>query len=570
MAGRASVLNDMLVVTTTYDPQGLKAIKRAGGKWVPALRGWQLPLTTKSLDVLNRIGIYISEEVYEALEGSWENPIPTDAIPARAGVAKVLINSNICMKNPGPDLVQEVQREMTIKNPAYENALKHYCSVANIPEYLQLYEYNPEEDTLTVPRGYAKKFLYILRAKGVRCSFIDRRVKLPEVDFHSKTQLRSYQKRAVQAVLKSTQGILEAPAGSGKTIMGLEIVARVKQPTLWLTHTKDLAMQTINRAVTALGIPAKEIGLIGAGQEKIGHRLTVAILQKLNNSDIDSIADKFGLVIIDEVHHTPAATWSAVINRLPAYYRYGVTATPERADGLRTVMEHIIGPILYTVTREQVRMEGGLVTPELRVIETPFSSPTWEKYLVEQEKANQKGWLAPPVPYAQVLAELLESPERNNFIADILSRECPGHSSLVLSERISHCEVLAALLHKKKPDIKTAVVHGKLSKKKREEIIQQMSEGDLDVLFAVDIAKEGLDIPRLDRLFLVAGGRNPAEIEQKVGRIQRVFPGKKDAVVFDFVDSKIGVLLAQFNARRRVYGKLNIKEREKSDAMACR
>jgi superfamily II DNA or RNA helicase len=86
-----------------------------------------------------------------------------------------------------------------------------------------------------------------------------------------------------------------------------------------------------------------------------------------------------------------------------------------------------------------------------------------------------------------------------------------------------------------------------------------MVSGELDVLFAVDIAKEGLDIPRLDRLFLVAGGRNEAELEQKVGRIQRACPGKLDAVVFDIVDERIGVLRAQYYARRKVYKSLGLR-----------
>lgn len=557
MAGKAFIYNGMLIVTATYDPQGVKAIRRAGGKWIPALRGWELPLTEKSLHVLERIGIDVSE-VRAALGEQPPAPIDETAIPERGYITKVVIDSCIHVENPGPKLVREVEKEMTIKNPAYENAVKNLYSVLNIPEYLQLFEYDRETDTLTVPRGCAKRFLKKLRSMKFRCSFVDRRVKLPEVEFESRIRLRPYQERAVQTVLRSTQGVLHAPAGSGKTMMGLEIVARVRQPALWLTHTHDLAMQAIERAVAALGIPRDEIGLIGAGKEKIGPRLTVAILQKLSNCNIAAVADRFGLVIIDEVHHSPAATWSAVINSLPAYYRYGVTATPDRADGLKVVMEHIIGPVLYTVTRDQVRAEGGLVTPELRVIETPFTSPAWEKYLADREKAEQRGWLPPPVPYAEILSELLDSPERNAFIVEVLSRECPGHYSLVLSERVSHCEELAALLARKCPGIKIAVVHGRLPKRKRDEIISQMREGKLDVLFAVDIAKEGLDIPRLDRLFLVAGGKNPAEVEQKVGRVQRPFPGKDGAVVFDFVDSQIGMLQAQFYSRAKVYRRLGM------------
>lgn len=90
-------------------------------------------------------------------------------------------------------------------------------------------------------------------------------------------------------------------------------------------------------------------------------------------------------------------------------------------------------------------------------------------------------------------------------------------------------------------------------------ILEAMNSGDMDVLFAVDIAKEGLDIPRLDRLFLVAGGRNAGEVEQKIGRVQRPFPGKSGAVVYDLVDEKIGVFKAQHWARRKVYKSLGLR-----------
>jgi len=139
-----------------------------------------------------------------------------------------------------------------------------------------------------------------------------------------------------------------------------------------------------------------------------------------------------------------------------------------------------------------------------------------------------------------------------------LARECLGHSSLVLSERVEHCEWLKNEIYEYGPGVRAAVIHGKLNKTKRREVLAAMESGELDILFAVDIAKEGLDIPRLDRLFLVGGGRNEAEVEQKVGRIQRPFAGKEDAVVFDFVDEKIGVFQNQFWARRRVYRKLGI------------
>ena len=175
----------------------------------------------------------------------------------------------------------------------------------------------------------------------------------------------------------------------------------------------------------------------------------------------------------------------------------------------------------------------------------------------------------PLAPYADILREIIESHPRNELILDTLKKECPSHCSLVLSKRVEHCRYLANMLADATPSLKASVIHGKMSKNQRDEIIEKMKSGKLDVLFAVNIAKEGLDIPRLDRLFLVCSGRNEAEVEQMVGRIQRAYSGKDDAVVFDFVDDKISMFYAQHLARRRVYKKLGmIPGKSKKEAIS--
>jgi superfamily II DNA or RNA helicase len=313
--------------------------------------------------------------------------------------------------------------------------------------------------------------------------------------------------------------------------------------------------------------------MLGAGYESIGRRLTVGIIQKLVRMDLSEIADRFGCVVIDEIHHvSSAATWKEIVNQLPAKFRYGVTATLKREDGLEAVAHAIIGPTLHIIEREQVKAEGGVVTPSLKVIRTGIESEAWKKHekLVERikelnkERDPDKQIKIPFVPFGPVLSEVLNSVQRNDLIIDTLKRECMGHCSLVLSERVAHCEDLSAKLYQECPALTTAVIHGKLGKKARESILAAMNAGELDVLFAVDIAKEGLDIPRLDRLFLVAGGRNEAETEQKVGRIQRSFPSKRDAVIFDFVDEKIPVLQNQYYVRNRVYKRLGVVVRREA------
>lgn len=94
-------------------------------------------------------------------------------------------------------------------------------------------------------------------------------------------QLRDYQEFAVEAAIEKGGGIIVSPAGSGKTVMGLEIIARLGQPALWVTHTKELLYQTIDRAVEFLQVPKDEIGIMGDSKRIIGDRLTVGLVQTL-------------------------------------------------------------------------------------------------------------------------------------------------------------------------------------------------------------------------------------------------------------------------------------------------
>ncbi len=402
---------------------------------------------------------------------------------------------------------------------------------------------------------------------------------LPEVKILSEAASDDYEFLSVEEITTGLGRVIDLCVPSTKTFvgngvvchntsMGLEILARIGQPALWLTHTRDLMDQARDRAAEFLSMPRGEIGMIGAGQDKAGPRLTVALVQALaQRGSLGALTERFGAVLIDEVHHAPARTWQFVVGQFPARYRFGVTGSLKRADGLEVIAHLVLGPTVAEITRDQVRVSGGTITPRLVVIRTEAVSQAWEEFQRRHEawaalKANQAvGGFIPREPrmdYHAVLDEILADPERNRLIVETVLQHAAGHCSLVLSERVAHCEALAAMLRVRAPVIRAAVIHGGLGKTERRQIIGAARSGELDVLCAVDIAKEGLDIPRLDRLHRVAGGRDPVEVKQTVGRIQRVCPGKADAVVFDYVDFGIGVLRAQHYARRKVYKELGM------------
>ena len=138
----------------------------------------------------------------------------------------------------------------------------------------------------------------------------------------------------IDNVSKKDLGIIVAPPGSGKTIMGLYIISEKKQPALIIMHRRQIAEQWMERIETFLGIPQREIGKIGQGKTKIGKHVTVAMIQSLSKElekpDSTYLLNAFGTIIVDECHHIPADIFKNTIAKLQTFYLYGLTATPFR------------------------------------------------------------------------------------------------------------------------------------------------------------------------------------------------------------------------------------------------
>ena len=257
----------------------------------------------------------------------------------------------------------------------------------------------------------------------------------------------------------------------------------------------------------------------------------------------EDFLNSFGCVILDESHHAPASTFERLINLFPARYRYGLTATPERRDGLTFMLNGVFGPILHEVERDELFSEGQIIKPVIRAIRT-------------------NSYMADCPDYRSLLDCVTNDADRNQLILKHLIRESEtGHSCLVLSERISHIKAFSSVFSTLCSDIRSEILTGKVSKSARKAILGDADEGKVKVLFATKLADEGLDIPRLDRLFLTCPVRSANKVIQQVGRIMRKFSGKTDAVVYDFVDRNIGLARSQWLTRKReAYSDFEIEE----------
>ncbi len=444
---------------------------------------------------------------------------------------QIRLTNEIVVDKLPPEIADKVHKKLTIENPLFKSAAKFGRSTRGMQRWLKLYHI--EGTTHYLPRGFLDDFLDLCKAYQVE-------IKDETISFEKTTlpdlPLWDYQVEAVNAMLQHKQGLLVAPPGAGKTVVALSIYAKLGQPCIWLTHTRGLARQVANRLKSFTG---QEAGMIGEGKEDIKH-FTIGLIPTLIRRDLSKYSNLFGLVLADECHHLPSRTWAQVVDIFKGSYRYGVTATPYREDGLEAMMFHAMGPIRYTLDKEFLRSKGKLMTPKILRRKTDFWFP-YDPYVKNRN-------------YIALEEALPLNEERNNLIiSDVFSEAFQeGNTCIVLVERIEHGIVLHEKLSKLLEDV--AVVHSKMKAKQADATIDSFSDGKLRVLIATyKMLAEGFDYQPTNRLFLTAPIKARSLIEQGIGRIERVIKGKKDALVYDYMDEKINVLRNQAQMRKEIY-----------------
>ena len=438
-------------------------------------------------------------------------------------------------RNLEPGTVENIRLRFSYDNPKYLENRRLGFSNYSTNQTIDLYQEN--ETCITFPRGLIGDIF-----KVVPNLSLDDKTTVNPVDFpEPKIKLRPYQKKTVAAMVGRNQGVLDAVVASGKTVMMCEIMARLGQKTLVLCHTRDLKSQWQDRIKTFLGI---EAGLIDDQNFDYGGLVTIAMVQSLNSKKLkDDFKDSFSCVILDEAHHCSAFSIERLINQFPAKHRYGCTGTVARRDGLSFVLYAVMGPVIHRVTRDDVLSAGQIMQPKIKAVFT-------DCYLPECDD------------YRTLIDAVTSDADRNQLILKHLIREAnDGHSCLVLSERISHIKALSLIFSTLCPAVRSEVLTGKVPTAERKKTLQDAEEGLVKVIFATKLADEGLDVPRLDRLFLTCPVRSANKVTQQVGRIMRTLKGKLDAVVYDFVDKNIGLAWSQWLSRKReAYKDFEIEE----------
>ena len=451
---------------------------------------------------------------------------------------QLTLTNRLYIRSATDELIDELKKALTLPNPKWLENERMGRWNRRTPKELRYYR-KLSGGGLRIPRGFTGRLIRQLRRDRIDYELSDRRCELPPIGWRFKGRLRPFQEKAVNDLARKEFGTLSAPTGSGKTVMGLHMIAARRQPTLIVVHTKELAHQWVTRIEQFLGVPSKKVGWIGGGRRRFGEGITVALVQSLYKCAIE-IAPRIGHLVVDECHRTPSRTFTDAVTAFSSRYMLGLSATPWRRDKLSKLIFWHLGDVQHEIEAEDLVASGDVLKAEVILRETEF-----------------RPYFDPVSEYSRMLSELTVDKARNIQITDDIaevSRNSAG-VCLVLSDRKAHCENLRALL-KLRHGIDAGVLTGDLTMGQRRTLTEAIQAGQIGVVVATgQLIGEGFDCPRLETLFLVTPIRFSGRLLQYLGRVLRPAPGKHHARVYDYVDIHVDTLVKAARARQRVYPK---------------
>lgn len=464
---------------------------------------------------------------------------------------KIILSNIIQIISPTKEILDYCKKELTIKNPDYDKKKRMGFWTGGIPKTIKLF--NQDQENLYTPIGC---FEDIWKIHPVQKDYKDYSVSIPR-KIKSNIVLRDYQKPCANALKKYVNGIFVLPAGTGKTQVGLECAAMLKQHTLWLTHTKELLNQAKERCENNL---VCSTSVISDGKCDVSGDIVFATVQTLSNIiDKDIIKqNEFGLIIVDECHHLATNAESVMmfekcINYFCARYKLGLTATLHRADGLQTTTTKILGNVIYELKKNSTKdkligyYEGKpivevpaylfQVPANINVIHTGYNTENKDVFDIN----------GGTIVFTKLITDLAMNNKRNKLILDISNML--DDYTIIISERVDQLHYL----NEKLPS--SICLDSKLSKKKREKVVEDYKSGKYKVLLAsYSLVAEGLDVPMLKNIIMASPVKDERLVIQSIGRCQRPHEGKKIANVYDLVDD-VAILERFFTKRKSVYKK---------------
>lgn len=431
-----------------------------------------------------------------------------------------------------------IRDSLNFLNPEYLVRKQMGKSIYKVEKYFKLVDEVGE--SVFIPRGFLNKLSAFLESDHVPFEIIREPATVESTKLSSSITLTKSQRNTVEKALQCDEGMIVAPPGSGKTIIGMELIARHGLPALVLVHRKELLEQWVERIQTFLNIPKTKIGRFYGTKKKRGAQITVGLLQSFSRAkDLSDYTNAFGTIVVDECHHIPASTFRSTIVRFNPHYLYGLTATPKRKWGDEKIIHAYIGETIAYM--EDTPQEPTILTEPKTKLEIVIRDTGLE--IPFEWKTDR----------FQLLAKIVSfDTERNRLVADDISAQVnAGERVLVLSERKEHLDILRLCL---KGKCETILISGDDSSAQRFRKLKSIKNGNYQAILSTgQFFGEGMDINNITVLVLAFPFSFEGKLVQYIGRLLH---GANPKRVIDYRDSKVEFLERQYKQRQRYYNKL--------------
>lgn len=311
-------------------------------------------------------------------------------------------------------------------------------------------------------------------------------------------------------------GLVVMATGLGKTWLAAFDTARPQfGRVLFLAHREEILRQSLE--VFRRVQPDRSLGIYMAQHREDDADVVFASVQTLHRNLDHFDAAEFDYVVVDEFHHAAASSYRKVIDHFEPAFLLGLTATPERMDGAD----------LLGLCGDNLVYEANLVEGINRNELVPFEYHGIKDIVDFAPIPWRNGKFDP-----DALAEAIETHER----AAHAHREWAGRAgqrTLAFCQTTAHADFMASWFRAQ--GLRTASVHSHASSDPRRRSVKQLEDGELDVLFAVDIFNEGFDLPAIDTVLMLRPTDSPVIFLQQLGRGLRLGEDKEKLVVVDFI-----------------------------------
>ena len=373
------------------------------------------------------------------------------------------------------------------------------------------------------------------------------------VSFHG--DLKMQQNLAAQHLLAFDHGILSAATAFGKTVVCSYLISERKVNTLILLQSKDLLEQWVDELNKFLSIDEEPpiyktksgrkkhrksvIGILHGSKNTLTGIIDVAMVGSMySKGKFNDFVNSYGMVVMDECHHCGSNTSVEVMQKVNARYVYGVTATPKRGDNLEKIIHMLLGPIRHSYTAKERAVEQGI---------GHYVYPRYTRVVDTNESKNGIN-----SAYALISTNTV----RNEMIlADTRICVKEGRTPVILTRYKEQAKYLYDNLQKDADYV--FILYGDNSDKENSEVRRKLKEvtrnQSLILVATGQKIGEGFDYPRLDTLMLASPVSFAGRLEQYIGRLNRDYEGKKEVIVYDYVDSHIRVFDNMYSKRLRTY-----------------